>query len=93
MSQAIDQYVFDADINSSQIREVLSLAVLATQSVFGRRRTVTDAAYDLDVDGVCWIDVSNEVGEHLSKVFGGFVRQEFGDRVRSLRSGPVPAIH
>jgi hypothetical protein len=93
MRQAIDQYVFDADINVSQIRDILSLTVLATQSVFGRCRTLTDTAFDLDVDGVCWIDVSSEVGEHLSQVFGGFVRREFGDRVRSLRSGPVPAIH
>lgn len=90
MSQRVDQYAFDESVSESQVREALSLAALATESFYGRRRTLSEAKFDLDDERVCWIDVTNEVGEHLSKVFGGFVRREFGPRVRSLRTGPVP---
>lgn len=90
MSQHVDQYAFDPTVTEPQVRETLSLAVLATESYFGRLRVLGEARFDHDDDGVVWIDATNEVGEHLSKVFGGFVRREFGDRVRSLRTGPVP---
>lgn len=90
MPQRIDQYAFSSDVLDQDIRDTLDLALLATESVYGRRRALSEAYFDLDDDGVCWIDTTNEVGEHLSKVFGGFVRREFGPRVRSLRTGPVP---
>jgi hypothetical protein len=93
MHDRIDQYAFSDDVSEQDIRDTLNLAALATESVFGQRRSLAEANFDLDDDRVCWIDASNEVGDHLSKVFGGFVRREFGDRVRSLRTEPLGAVH
>ncbi len=90
MSQCVDHYCFAKEIPADEIRDTLRLATLATESVYGRQRTLAEANFDLNDDHVCWIDASNEVGEHLSRVFAGFARREFGQGVCSLRSQAVP---
>jgi len=78
MNTMVYQYQFEPHISIGEVRDTLRLAANATQSVFGRRRFLLEADFDLsEADLACWIDATNEVGRHLHQVFRGFVISEF----------------
>ena len=80
MSHEIYKYVIADAAHIDDIEDSLMLAVLTTESVFGRARVRLDASFSFDkAKLVCEIDAGNEVGCHLAKVFTGFLEQEFGE--------------
>jgi hypothetical protein len=75
----VHRFEFDPQVPMCEVRDTLSLAILATRSVFGRRLFTLRADYALsECYRNCWIDVSTDVGRHLHQVFHGFVASEFG---------------
>ena len=78
MNTLVYRYQFEPHISINEVRDTLRLAASATQSVYGRRRLLLDADFDLsEADRACWIDATDEVGRHLHQVFRGFVVSEF----------------
>lgn len=79
MHRQVYRYSFIPNVSMSEVRDTLRLAALATQSVFGRRRVLLEADFDLlEDEHACWMDASGEVGRHLHQVFRGYVSREFG---------------
>lgn len=90
MRRTIYQYTFDPQINPSDIRDTFRLAYLATQSVYGHRRTLLEADFDLnEAQQEAWIDARNDVGQHLHRVFLGYLNREFGTGSTTVALGPV----
>ena len=78
MNALIYQYQFESHISMGEVRDTLRLAASATQSVYGRRRFLLEADFDLsEAERACWIDATNEVGRHLHQIFRGYVVSEF----------------
>ncbi len=79
MPHRVYRYSFPSSVPMSEVRDTLRLAALATESVFGRRRVLLEADFDLsDDERACWFDTSTEVGRHLHQVFRGYACREFG---------------
>ena len=69
------------------------LRASATQSVYGRRRLLLDADFDLsEADLACWIDATKEVGRHLHQVFRGYVVSEFSPHSFTVSKVSQPRI-
>ena len=87
MQHFIFDYQFSTAVDMACVRDTLRLSMLATQSVFGHRRVLLEADFDLSADEQSlWIDASTEVGQHLHQVFHGYALSEFGhDAVRLSR--------
>lgn len=79
MQRLIFDYQFDPSVDMTSVRDTLRLALLATQSVFGHRRVLLEADFDLSSDcHTLWVNASTEVGRHVHQVFLGYVTSEFG---------------
>jgi len=88
MRRTIYHYSYGPQVNLSDVRDTFRLAYLATQSVYGHRRALLEANFDLDdADRSGWIDARNDVGQHLHRVFMGYLRREFGDDHFTVRAG------
>ena len=87
MQHLIFDYLFENSVDMPSVRDTLRLSMLATQSVFGHRRVLLEADFDMSSDDRgLWIEASTEVGQHLHQVFHGYAVSEFGqDAVRMTR--------
>ena len=80
MSQTVYKYSFDGKVSLREVEESLLLAVLATESLYGRAQVRLDASFYLEKGKkACVIDASTEVGCHIARIFTGFLVQEFGE--------------
>ncbi len=56
------------------------LAVLATESLYGRSRVRTEGSFTLDkVKRECLIDAENKIGRTISYLLTGFLSRMFGE--------------
>ena len=86
---------FKPTIPFEEIDSTLMLATLAAECIHGRTRIHLDARFQATrKDNVCWIDADNEVGQHIARVFGGFMVRLFGEqafKVERVVSDPIEA--
>ncbi|MBI4063494.1 MAG: hypothetical protein HY401_04245 [Elusimicrobia bacterium] len=60
---------------------LLDLAVAETIVIFGTAKVKLETAYKVSPKGpVCSIDGGTECGEHLAKLFTGFLLKKFGEQ-------------
>ncbi|WP_254508568.1 hypothetical protein [Anatilimnocola floriformis] len=79
MSGNAFRYDFGNDVPMEEVQASILLAVLGCESLHGETGVHLNATYSLDVAGrTCVVDVSNDVGSDLNRLFAGFVRREFG---------------
>ena len=75
------RYTFYEGASIEAIEDSLVLAVLATESVFGRARVRLEGRFALDREVcTCTVQAGTEVGEHIARVFTGFLSQELEER-------------
>ncbi len=80
MECKVYRYRFKEDVSLGEVEESLMLAVLATESVFGRSRVHLDASFCLNKEKrACEVDASTEVGRNIARIFTGFLSREFGE--------------
>jgi len=88
-------YRFEKQVPFEEIDDTLMLATLAAECIHGRTRIHLDARFQATrKDNVCWIDADNEVGQHIARMFGGFMVRLFGEqafKVERLVSDPIEA--
>lgn len=76
-------YRFTVLIPSSKgfLDSLLRLALAETEVVFGRAKVKLETAYEVASKGpVCTIEGGTECGEHLAKLFTGFLLKKFGEQ-------------
>ena len=75
------RYTFSEGASLDAIEASLVLSVLATESVFGRSRVRLEGRFALDRRSrTCTVQAGTEVGEHIARVFTGFLSQEIDER-------------
>lgn len=73
------RYKFGNDVDLEDARDMLLLALLAAEGIFGRSRVRMDSAWSADESiDVILIDASTVVGMTVSLIFTAFVTAEFG---------------
>lgn len=73
------RYRFARNINLTEAKDTLLLALLATDGLFGRSRVRMDAAWATDESiNVIVIDAGTLVGMTVSLIFTAFITSEFG---------------
>ncbi|MEW5980158.1 MAG: hypothetical protein AB1898_30555 [Acidobacteriota bacterium] len=80
------RYSFPRSIDPESVKEALFLALLAAESLHGRPRVRLETLFSVDErEGTCLIQAGTEVGEHLARIFTGFLGQEFGSEAFSVQ--------
>jgi hypothetical protein len=91
MNQEVYQYHLDTVIPIGAVKESLYLAVMATESVYGRSHVRLDAIFSMDnKKRLCSVDASTDVGRHIAKIFTGFLTSEFGEDKFSVKRIKLP---
>ena len=72
------KFEFDKGISKKKIEEDLATAIITAECLFGQARVRLNAAYLASKNKVV-IDVSNEIGEHITQVFTGLVTRRIGE--------------
>ena len=68
------------DVDMDQAGELLVMAVLAAESVYGRSALRLDARFVLDEDRRrCVVDTGSPLGRDIALVYIGFLVREYGD--------------
>lgn len=88
-------YRFEKQVQFDEIDDTLMLATLAAECIHGRTQIHLDARFKATrKDNVCWIDADSEVGQHIARIFAGFMVRLFGEqafKVERLVSDPIGA--
>ena len=72
---------FDPSVSMFEVDSTLHLARVAASSLHGEDRIRQQAEARVDVENSsCRIDTTREAGQSLALIFGGYVRQEFGEK-------------
>ena len=91
----ICRFTFPPGINRSGIEGQLAQAIISAECLFGQARARLDAAYVMSSDGRRLVlDVSNEVGEYIARLFTGLLIRELGEEgfsVERTQGEPVDA--
>lgn len=89
------KFRFKTSVPFEEIDSTLMLATLAAECIHGRTRIHLDARFKATrKDNICWIDADNEVGQHIARIFAGFMVRLFGEqsfKVERLVSDPIEA--
>ena len=79
MDRPIVRYRFDATVPVQELEGTLLLAVLAAESLHGEATVALDARFAIDPERCTLvIDAGTDAGRTIARVFGGYVRHEFG---------------
>lgn len=79
MATNVYRYTFSDTASMDDVEASLVLALMASESLHGESQARLDIAHCLDVERrVCVIDGSTVVGQHLNRLFVGFLSREFG---------------
>ncbi|MBL8012829.1 MAG: hypothetical protein JNN05_03180 [Candidatus Omnitrophica bacterium] len=82
------RFLFDDDIESNLIEAEITQAILTAEDVFGQPKVRLSASYLVSKNKAV-IDVTDEVGEHIARVFTGRMSRKVGqerftvDRINS----------
>ena len=73
MSSGISyRYIFTEKVPVREIEEAVMLAVLATESLYGRARVRTEGSFKLDkIKHECLINAESKVGRSIGYLFSG----------------------
>jgi hypothetical protein len=73
------RYQFDPKVAMEDVEASLVLAILGAESLHGETQVKLAAAHYLDVEShTCVVDVTEQVGQDLNRLFAGYLRREFG---------------
>ena len=79
MNGSAFRYDFGADVPMEEVQASILLAMLGCESLHGETDVHLNTTYTLDAaKRSCVVDVSNDVGRDLNRLFAGFLRREFG---------------
>ncbi len=74
-------FSFKEFVPFEEIDSTLMLSTLAAECIHGRTQVHMDARFQATrKDNVCWIDADNEVGQHIARIFTGFMARLFGEK-------------
>ena len=82
------KFLFDEDIESHLIETEIAQAILTAEDVFGQPKVRLSASYLVSKNKAV-IDVTDEVGEHIARIFTGRMSRKVGhepfsvDRINS----------
>ncbi len=80
MNHEIYRYNISAKAPLREVEDSLLLAVLAAESLHGRSLVKLDASFCLDKKKrACIVAADTEVGQHIARIFTGFLTREFGE--------------
>jgi len=86
MVKELVRYSFKDALPAAAIENVLILAIIATESLYGESSVRLDIAYYFDPEGrTCVIRSSSKVGSDLCKLFTGLATREFGEAAFSVQ--------
>jgi hypothetical protein len=74
----ICRFKFKDAVTKELIEEQVALAIVTAECTFGQARVRLHASYAAS-DGKAAIDVSDEVGEHIARVFTGLMIRKLGE--------------
>lgn len=75
------RYRFDETVPTADVREALTLAAVAAESLHGRSRIHLDAFFELDETArTCVVDAGTDVGRDIARVFTGLLTRTLGER-------------
>ncbi len=74
----ICRFGFKKHISREAIEEIITLAIVTAECVYGPAKVRLHARYHA-ADGKAVIDVSGEVGEHIAQVFTGLTIKQLGE--------------
>jgi hypothetical protein len=75
------KYTFDPDVSLEDVEASLLLAIVSVESLHGEAQVGLDIQHLLDVEHrTCVIDATTQVGQHLNRVFMGFLNREFSKK-------------
>ena len=77
------RFLFDEDVDSRVIESEIIQAILTTEDVFGQPKVRLSASYLVSKNKAV-IDVTDEVGEHIAKVFTGRIGRKVGHNCFSV---------
>ena len=79
------RFEFPEEIDREATEGRLSLAIVATECMFGRARVRLNAAYLMSDDGrKVAVDVSTDVGENIAQLFTGLLIRDMGEEAFSV---------
>ena len=79
MNQAEYRFVFDKTVALDEVAGTLRLSVLAAEALHGEAQVALDAPHHFDPRRrTCVVGAATQAGQDLAKLFGNFVRREFG---------------
>lgn len=74
-------YTIGTGVPIADVRETLTLAVMAIECLHGRSRVQLDAFFTLDEGSrTCVVDAGTDVGRDIAGVFTGYLTNTFGER-------------
>ncbi len=80
MNRELYRYNFNAKVPLQDVEDSLLLAVLATESLYGRALIRLDASFCLDASRrSCVVDAATDVGRAIARIFTGLLTREFGE--------------
>ncbi len=93
MAHTAYRFAFSPDVPVAEISGSLRLAVLATEALHGEAQVCLDVHQHLDAKRRrCTIDADTQAGRDLARLFGNFLRREFGATAFSVERLDVAAI-
>ncbi len=79
MNNDVYNYTFLPSLDMTEVQATVTLAILATESLYGEARVHLETRHSFDAEKrTCVIDATGEVGRNLNRLFLGFVSREFG---------------
>jgi len=80
MANTLYSYSFSDEVKFQEVQESLILSVLAAEGLNGRSAIRMDAYFHInEKTQTCVVDASSEVGQHIARIFTGFLINEFGE--------------
>ncbi|MFH2000497.1 MAG: hypothetical protein ABIK28_12500 [Planctomycetota bacterium] len=91
MMQPMYLFTFNSNLSMDDVRETLLLSAVAAESYYGNSKVKMDFSYSVSNEKpTCLIDAESEVGQHVARVFTGFLANQYGEdsfRVERVERG------
>ena len=89
MNRSVYRYEFSDDVSLEMVEEALLLSVVAVESLHGRSALRLCTSFYLDKKHrACVIERDTVVGQHIARVFTGYLTQEIGEEAFRVTRGP-----
>lgn len=91
MNLSLYRYSFGSELTMQDVKETLTVAVLATQCLHGLSQVMLDTRFSVDSKKRrCVVDAGSAVGRDIARIFTGLLSHQYGEtafKVKRIAGG------